>query len=92
MAKVIIEHHDEIEPAAALECALQVVREGRVSEGRNGSQYCFATRFRDGIVVIADRTPKGTDKLTVEMGREVRPSLADMLNGRAEPEMLRIDE
>ena len=46
-----------------------VIGKGRVSN--NGETYCFATRFNDSLVVVADKTYNGHDTFTVYDEKEL---------------------
>lgn len=35
---------------------IKVIQGGRVSKSRHGDAYCFVTTFKNGVVVVADRT------------------------------------
>ena len=54
---------DEIDPLFALSCVDAVIGKGRIS--KNNTQYCYVTTFRNGVVVCASRTRKGTDTFFV---------------------------
>ncbi len=41
--KMHLDIRDGIPPAVALQCVLEVVKDGRVSD--NGKSYCYATHF-----------------------------------------------
>lgn len=42
---------DDISELTALERVFSIVRNGRISEGRHGSHYCWHTVFKDGVCV-----------------------------------------
>jgi len=65
MGKLIIRYEDGIEVGTALEVVGKVVDKGKISQGFHGDQYCFATTFESGKVVIADKTASGTDTFNV---------------------------
>lgn len=50
---------DSIDDDEALYKVAMVVQGGKVSETSKGEQYCFATVFRDGIMVEAHKTKLG---------------------------------
>ena len=62
MEKMII-RYEGVSPCTALDRVDSVILKGRVSNG--GEYYAYLTTFSDGTVVIADRTPKGTDTFRV---------------------------
>lgn len=48
--KMRITIENEIDPVVALERVKAVVSKGRIS--KNGTLYCYATEFADGITVV----------------------------------------
>jgi len=67
MSKIIIEIQDDTDPAFALFKISQVVRAGRVSEGRGINHFCWHTEFSDGLVVNArqKKSIKSADSFVV---------------------------
>ena len=62
MADIIIhKKSDTMSDYDALLHVQTVIRDGRVSN--NGKCYCYVTRFRDGVIVYADK--KKADIFTV---------------------------
>lgn len=60
-SKIIIHNYSQIPDEAVLEnYVLPVMKEGKVSEVRGIKQYCFATRFKSGIVVESNTNKNGT--------------------------------
>lgn len=64
MSRIIINYDDDIPDANAIHYVELVISMGRCS-GVNEECYCRASGFRDGTVVIADRTKAGTDVFKV---------------------------
>ncbi|MBQ2396760.1 MAG: hypothetical protein II304_07010 [Bacteroidales bacterium] len=60
MSRIIINYDDDIPDANAIHYVDAVISMGRCS-GVNEESYCFVSKFRDGTMVIADRTKAGTD-------------------------------
>ena len=69
MSKIIIDNRCEwLNIHTALACISDVIKEGRISEGTNGKQFCHLTTFSFNagkIGVSADKTKTGTDKFVV---------------------------
>lgn len=65
MPKMIITIDDTVDDLTAAFCVAQVVRQGRISESKNGRCYCFLTTFKNGVRVYAERTGAGTDTFRV---------------------------
>jgi len=63
MPRIIITHTNDVDPMLALEHVKDVVESGRISEDRKS--YCAATAFSEGILVLAARTPRGSDSFSV---------------------------
>lgn len=59
MGKIIV-HFDGCSEVSALDYASSVIDGGLISEGPHGQQYCFATKFKSGATVFADKTKSGT--------------------------------
>lgn len=53
--KVIIEVRDGVTGYSAIYKVARVIESGQVSQSGGISQYCFATTFTDGVVVVAKR-------------------------------------
>ena len=68
--KIIIEADDDISTIEVLWAVMMVVKQGRISESRNGPCFAFANRFTNGNSVYADRTPTGTDTFKVYKSRK----------------------
>jgi hypothetical protein len=62
MTKLIIDNRTDKTTDEILSYVATVINGGRVSN--YGKQYCYATVFKDGIVVYSDLNKK-SDKLTV---------------------------
>jgi hypothetical protein len=56
--KLIIHAPDNLPAYQATYLVGKVIGEGFLSN--NGTQYCFATRFNNGVSVYADKTKSGT--------------------------------
>ena len=62
MGKLIIQNDSDLPDSEVLQYVACVVRAGRVSN--NGKQYCYASRWPDGIVVCTSKNEK-SDRLVV---------------------------
>lgn len=70
MSKFIIyNNYDSIGDYEAVSFIRAVISEGKVSETSRGKQYCFATRFKNGVVVTCDKLRE--DTFTFRVKREV---------------------
>lgn len=69
MNKIII-HHDMSDLQAAY-YAMEVIKGGKVSN--NGTQYCYLTRFNNGVSVYADVTRTGVPTFRVMSAPETKP-------------------
>lgn len=71
--RLIIDNRTGSSTEALLPYIGVVLNHGRVSDGPNGPQYCGATTWPDGIVVVASRN-KGSDRLVIyyEPDRDTR--------------------
>ena len=70
MSKIIIHNDDEsIGDYEAISFVRAVISEGKVSKTSNGKQYCFATRFKSGVVVTCNKLREET--YTFRVKREV---------------------
>ena len=70
MSKFIIYNNDEsIGDYEAISFVRAVISEGKVSETSNGKQYCFATKFKSGVVVTCNKLREET--YTFRVKREV---------------------
>lgn len=65
MSRLIINYDDDISTSNALHYIKAVVDLGRISG--EGSCYCYATTFKDGAVVFAETTKKGTDTFRIQL-------------------------
>lgn len=67
MSKFIIYNNDEsIGDYEAISFVRAVISEGKVSETSNGKQYCFATKFKSGVVVTCNKLREETYTFRVE--------------------------
>ena len=59
--KIHLDIRDDIPPTVALQCVLEVVKDGRVSD--DGKSYCYATPFRTsaGRVWVVTRPYRKSD-------------------------------
>ena len=64
MSRIIINYDDDIPDKNAISYVDTVISMGRCS-GLNEESYCYASRFKDGTVVLADVTKTGTDVFRV---------------------------
>jgi hypothetical protein len=62
MEKIIIENRTELPMADVVDYVNQVIRLGRISNYE--TQYCYATTWKNGIVVEADKN-KCSDRFLV---------------------------
>lgn len=70
MSKFIIYNNDDsIGDYEAVSFIRAVISEGKVSETSRGKQYCFVTRFKNGVVVTCDKLRE--DTFTFRVKREV---------------------
>ena len=70
MSKFIIYNNDDsIGDYEAVSFIRAVIRGGKVSETSRGKQYCFATRFKSGVVVTCNKLRENT--FTFRVKREV---------------------
>jgi hypothetical protein len=58
MSKLIIKNESDLPDRTVIKCVMSVMSEGRISKGRNGVQYTWATRFK-GMMVYATKTKTG---------------------------------
>ena len=58
--RLIIENRTFLSMRIAMEYIIAVINQGKIS--KDGTQYCYATSFKDGYVVISDLNKK-SDKL-----------------------------
>ena len=63
MEKLIIENRTDEPMHRALEYAIAVVEQGRIS-GMNKDNYCYLTSFKDGVCVSSWKNKK-SDRLVV---------------------------
>ena len=63
--RVIIENRTKLSAVDAVELALLVMKQGKISNGPNGPQYCWASRTNDAHVIYAFRNKGGSDRLVV---------------------------
>ena len=72
MNKIIIENRTDKSWDLILRMVSEIIREGRVSEGKNGSQFCFLTRFaldfNRELHIVADRNKKSDRFIAYEVG------------------------
>lgn len=62
MSKIIIHNYSPIPDTSIVEnYVLPIMKEGKISQLRTGlKQYCFATRFKTGMVVESSTNKNGT--------------------------------
>jgi hypothetical protein len=68
--RLIIENRTSLLDMDALLYAAKVVEQGRISETRNKKQYCFHTRFGDGIHASSFLTREGSDRIVLHYNGE----------------------
>ena len=73
MPKLIITVDDTVDDLSAAYYVMKVIQQGRISESRNGRCYCFATTFKDGGQVLAERTAGGADTFRVANPSRAKP-------------------
>jgi hypothetical protein len=54
-SKIIVHNNTEISDEDAMLYVYNVMSGGKVSETKQGKQYCFVTTFKSGIVVFCTR-------------------------------------
>lgn len=65
-SKIIIKNKTKhISDTKAVELVSIVVKQGLISNGTYGEQYCFMTTFKDDIRVWASKTKNGTHTFDV---------------------------
>lgn len=64
MGKIIIRFEDMAE-LEALDYASEVIKAGRISHNSMGQQYCYHTRFGNGVNVSAFKPSNRTDTLVI---------------------------
>jgi hypothetical protein len=64
MSRLIIQAHG-LDDAEAVRRVAIVMKDGLISNGTNGEQYCFASKFSDGVTVYANKTKSGTHSFRV---------------------------
>ena len=69
MNKIIIYH--DMTDLQATYYVMKVIQEGKVS--CDGVQYCYMTRFSNGVGVYADVTRKGVPTFRVMAAPEAKP-------------------
>ena len=62
MDKIIIENRTDKSMIEVLGYVAGVISQGRISN--DGKQYCYATRFKEGIMVVTDLN-KRSDRFVV---------------------------
>lgn len=53
--KIIIHNNTNLDDSDLLLYVYNVISQGKVSETKQGKQYCFVTTFKGGIVVFCNR-------------------------------------
>ena len=66
MNKLII--NSELSDFQAAYYVLQVIKQGKIS--KDNTQYCYVTRFTNGVTVYSDVTQKGTPTFRVMASKE----------------------
>lgn len=65
MPRMTITIDDTVDDLTAAWAVTNVIKQGRISENKNGRCYCFVTIFKNDVKVYADRTKSGTDTFKV---------------------------
>ncbi len=66
MSKFIIYNKTELSDEEAMKRVLMVIQEGKISQTKRGKQYCLATTFKSGEVVICNKLREETYTFRVE--------------------------
>ena len=66
MSKIIIYNKTELSDEEAITRVLMVIQEGKISQTKRGKQYCLATTFKSGEVVICNKLREDTYTFRVE--------------------------
>lgn len=66
MSKFIIYNKTELSDEEAMERVLMVIQEGKISQTKRGKQYCLATTFKSGEVVVCNKLREDTYTFRVE--------------------------
>lgn len=66
MSKIIIHNKTELSDEEAMKRVLMVIQNGKISQTKRGKQYCFATTFKSGEVVICNKLREETYTFRVE--------------------------
>lgn len=74
MGKIIVQNQSNLPDAEAIKYVAAVMANGRVSN--NGRQYCYHTRFSNGIEVSCDLNEK-SDKFVIYTNPPNKPLAAD---------------
>ena len=53
--KIIIHNNTDLEDEDVMQYVYCVISGGKVSETKQGKQYCFVTTFKSGIVVFCNK-------------------------------------
>ena len=53
--KLIIHNYTDLEDFDVIFYIMSVISEGKISKTKNGQQYCFATRFKNGVIVESSK-------------------------------------
>jgi hypothetical protein len=59
MSKLTIKNESTLPDRTVIKCVMSVMADGLISNGANGEQYCFATKFKS-VMVYAAKTKTGT--------------------------------
>ena len=74
--RLIIENRTDVPVVKLLAYITQIIDMGRISN--DNKQYCYATRFKDGIVIFTDLN-KRSDRFVITQD-PVQPLVADQAN------------
>ena len=66
MSKIIIHNKTELSDEEAMKRVLMVIQEGKISQTKRGKQYCLATTFKSGEVIVCNKLREDTYTFRVE--------------------------
>jgi hypothetical protein len=65
MKRLILNIDESVSEEDALRYVVKVVQEGRISETKNGKQFCFYTVFNENCHVSATKSKTGTETFKI---------------------------
>ena len=69
MNKIIIENRTNKPMEEILPYVIDVIKKGRISKTAKGKQYCFGTRWKDGVIIYSDLN-KQSDRFIATQDKE----------------------